>query len=495
MPPPVAAEQSAVPLCVDLDGTLIYTDLVWESLVRLLRHNPLYGFVVPFWLMAGRARLKEEIAKRVDVDPAALPYNEALLEYLRSERSAGRQIILATASDSRLARRVADHLGLFNETLASDGQTNLRGKNKGSRLVEKFGSKAFDYAGNSSVDLPVWEQSRMAIVVNGARGLETKAGKCTDVSRVFPSSHSLLGSLLQAIRPHQWVKNLIIFVPLVTAHKLQEMTLCLQAAVAFVAFNLGASGVYVMNDLVDLEADRHHPGKKQRPFASGALPISVGFIVIPILLCAAAVLAFMLNPGFAAVIGIYFLLTTSYSWRLKQVSLLDVFCLAALYTIRLVAGHEATGVRYSFWLLLFSMFIFLSLALVKRFQELSAARQQTRVDIKGRGYAASDLELVATLGASSGYLAVLVMALYVNSEDVLRLYRTPILLLLICPLLLFWISRVWLIAHRGQMHEDPIVFALKDRASYVIGFLALVVLWMATLDWHGAVLSTPALPR
>jgi 4-hydroxybenzoate polyprenyltransferase len=304
-----------------------------------------------------------------------------------------------------------------------------------------------------------------------------------------------LGSLVQAIRPHQWVKNLIIFVPLVTAHKLQEMTLCLQAAVAFVAFSLCASGVYVMNDLVDLEADRHHPGKKQRPFASGALPISVGFIVIPILLCAAAVLAFMLNPGFAAVVGIYFLLTTSYSWRLKQVSLLDVFCLAALYTIRLVAGHEATGVRYSFWLLLFSMFIFLSLALVKRFQELSAARQQTRVDIKGRGYAASDLELVATLGASSGYLAVLVMALYVNSEDVLRLYRTPILLLLICPLLLFWISRVWLIAHRGQMHEDPIVFALKDRASYVIGFLALVVLWMATLDWHGAVLSTPALPR
>jgi len=495
MLPPVATEHSTVPLCVDLDGTLINTDLVWESLVRLLRHNPLYAFLVPVWLLAGRARLKDEIAKRADIDPASLPYNQSLLEYLRSERRAGRQLILATASDSRLARRVADHLGLFNEVLASDGKTNLRGKNKGARLAERFGQRAFDYAGNSVVDLPVWQQSRQAIVVNGGAQLEARAGKCAPVSRVFPSPTSPLRALIQALRPHQWVKNLIILVPLVTSHKLREIPLTLKAFVAFIAFSLCASGVYILNDLLDLEADRHHPGKRQRPFACGALPISFGFILFPLLIAAGGILAVTLTWSFAAVVGIYLALTTTYSWRLKQVPLLDVFSLAALYTIRLVAGHEATGVAYSFWLLLFSMFIFLSLALVKRFQELVAARQQTRTDIKGRGYAASDLELVATLGSNSGYLAVLVMALYVNSQEVRVLYQNPMLLLLICPLLLFWISRIWMIAHRGQMHDDPIVFALKDPISYVIGALALAVLWMATLSWSNAFISTPALLR
>jgi len=275
-------------------------------------------------------------------------------------------------------------------------------------------------------------------------------------------------------------------VPLVTAHKLQDISLCAQAMVAFIAFSLCSSATYIFNDLFDLDADRHHPGKRGRPFASGEVPISAGFAAMPVLLALAAVLAFTLRSAFPIVLGVYIALTAAYTWRVKQISLLDVFWLAALYTIRLVAGHAATGVDYSFWLLLFSMFIFLSLALVKRFQELAAARQQTRADIKGRGYAASDLELVATLGSSSGYLAVLVMALYVNSQAVLNLYRNPMLLLLICPLLLFWISRVWMIAHRGQMHEDPIVFALKDRVSYVIGALTLAILWMATISWPGA---------
>ena len=490
MPSPVAADQSTVPLCVDLDGTLIFTDLVWESLVRLLRLNPLYALVVPIWLLGGRARLKQEIAKRVDVDPASLPYNQPLLDFLRTQREAGRPIILATASDVRLARRVADHVGLFDETLASDGQTNLRGRNKGDRLTERFGHRAFDYAGNSRVDLPVWQQARQAIVVGGGSHLAASAGKCADVSRVFPSPVSPANALVQAMRPHQWVKNFIIFVPLVTAHKLQEFSLFLQAVIAFVAFSLCSSAVYILNDLFDLEADRHHSVKRERPFASGALPISAGFLAFPLLLGMGAALAFKLPSSFLLVVALYVALTTSYSWRLKQISLLDVFCLASLYTIRLIAGHEATGVKYSFWLLLFSMFIFLSLALVKRFQELAAARQQTMVDIKGRGYSASDLELVATLGSNSGFLAVLVMALYVNSQDVLSLYRNPMLLLLICPLLLFWISRVWMIAHRGQMHEDPIVFALKDPVSYVIGALALALLWMATLSW-----SSAALPR
>ena len=260
---------------------------------------------------------------------------------------------------------------------------------------------------------------------------------------------------------------------------------CNSAISAFV-FSLCASGVYVLNDLLDVEADRRHATKRLRPFAGGDLPLPVGLAAFPLLLGASAVVGWKLSWGFAAALGTYVVLTTSYSWRLKQVALVDVFCLTGLYTIRLIAGHEATGILYSFWLLVFSMFIFLSLALMKRFLELKEARQSNKTDIKGRGYVPGDAELVASLGSSSGYLAVLVLALYVhshfvNSPEVTVHYQHPMLLLLICPVLLYWISRVWLIAHRGQMHDDPIVFALKDRVSYLAAALALVILWLATV--------------
>ncbi len=470
----------AVPLCVDLDGTVIRTDLVWESLVRLLRRNPLYLAVLPFWWLRGRAWLKRRIAERTRVDVATLPCHQSFLDFLRGERRQGRQVCLVTAADDRLAGAVAAHLGLFTEVLASDGHTNLRGKVKAARLVERFGEGGFDYAGNSSVDLPVWAWARQALIVNASPGLAARAAKRATVSRVFGSPNSWWRAAALALRPHQWVKNLILFVPLITSHQITRPALVLKALGAFAAFCLCASGVYVMNDLLDLEADRRHPGKCSRPFAAGALPIPAGLAAFPLLLAAGLFLAWRLAPSFAAVLGIYLVLTTSYSWRLKQVALLDVFCLAALYTIRLIGGHESTGVEYSFWLLVFSMFIFLSLALVKRFVELDTLRRQNQPALQGRGYVAGDAELVAALGSTSGYLAVLVLALYVNSKEVIVLYGRPMLLLLICPLLLYWISRVWLMAHRGQMHGDPIVFALKDRASYVVGLLTLVVLWMAT---------------
>jgi 4-hydroxybenzoate polyprenyltransferase/phosphoserine phosphatase len=473
-----------VPLCVDLDGTLLRTDMVWESLVQLLKRNPLYIFLVLGWLLRGRAYLKAQIAARVHMEVDALPYNQELIDFLRSEKRSGRTIVLATASDSRLAHRIAAHLQLFDEVLASDGKTNLRGKNKVSVLAERFGARNFDYAGNSSVDLPVWEQSRQAIVVSGKPGLAERARQRTEVSRIFGPDQRLLPALVQALRPHQWVKNLIVFVPLLTAHRLGESALVWQATLAFFAFSLCASGVYVLNDLFDLEADRHHPTKRLRPFAAGELPLFVGLAAFPVLLAISAILAWQLPWHFSAVLAVYVLLTTSYSLRVREIPLLDVFCLAALYTARLIGGHEATLVKYSFWLLLFSMFIFLSLALMKRFTELIAARRQNKADLKGRGYTADDLQLVATLGTSSGYLAVLVLALYVNSQELGqgldKLYQNPILLLLICPLLLYWVSRVWLLAHRGEMHDDPIVFALKDPASYVVGFLTLLILWLAS---------------
>jgi 4-hydroxybenzoate polyprenyltransferase len=487
--PAVAASVSekTVPLCVDLDGTLIKTDVLWESLMVLLKRNPLYLLAVPFWFLRGRAFLKKEIAERVELNPAWLPYHQPFLDYLRTERKKGRVVMLATASDEQLAKRIADHVGLFDEVLASDGKINMRGHNKGRALAERYGKKGFDYAGNSSVDLPVWSEARQGIVVNASEHLAERARRCTEVSQVFEGGRSKPHSLIRAMRPHQWVKNFIIFVPLLTSHNLANTGIMVSALFAFAAFCCCASGVYVLNDLLDLDADRQHDSKRRRPFASGELPLPYGLVSAPLMLALGAAIAWYLSAQFLAVLALYFVLTTSYSWRIKQVALLDVFFLAGLYTIRLVAGHVATGIKYSFWLLAFSMFIFLSLALVKRFTELKILRQQNRHDSKGRGYVASDLEMVAMLGIANGFLAVLVMALYVNSPEAQidhrtgkNLYEHAMVLLLVCPLLLFWISRVWLIAHRGQMHDDPIVFALKDRVSYLIGALTLGVVWLAT---------------
>jgi 4-hydroxybenzoate polyprenyltransferase len=465
---------------VDLDGTLIKSDVLWESLMLLLKRNPLWLFALPIWLLGGRAKMKKEIAARVELDPANLPYHEPFLQFLKTERANGRVLILATAADNRLAQSVAAHLGLFSEVFASDGSLNMRGHNKGHALAERFGVKGFDYAGNSTVDLPVWQEARQAIVVNADDNLTRRAGGLTQVGPVFNAPKSAAMALIRALRPHQWLKNSIIFVPLFTSHKFDDSSVIGSAIMAAIAFCLCASGVYVLNDLCDLEADRHHATKRFRPFASGELPLPVGFFAAPIILCLSAVAAIFISWNFAAVLALYFVLTTSYSWRIKQIVLLDVFFLAGLYTIRLIAGHAATGIAYSFWLLAFSMFIFLSLALVKRFTELKNLRDQNRRESKGRGYTTADLELVAMLGVASGFIAVLVMALYVHSADVEILYAYPNLLLLVCPLLLYWISRVWLLAHRGQLHDDPVIFALKDPSSYAVGALTLVVLWLAT---------------
>ena len=473
------SREARVPLCVDLDGTLIKTDLLWESLVRLLRHNPLWAFAVPFWWMRGRAFLKHQIAARITLDPAALPFNEQFVEFLRREKRSGRKLILATASDGKLAGPVARHVGLFDEVLGSDGRNNLRGANKLRTLTERFGERGFDYAGNSSVDLAVWSGTREALVVNANENLACRAAQLTKLGPTFPKSASTFRALIQTLRPHQWAKNLIVFVPLVTSHNLTFWPL-LAAGGAFVAFCLCASGVYVLNDLMDLDADRQHPTKRERPFAAGNLPLPVGLALFPMLLVCSGVIAWVVTPQLAALLAVYLVATTAYSWQLKRVALLDVFILAGLYTLRLIAGHVVTGIEYSAWLLVFSMFIFLSLALMKRFRELQGLRLQNKTDAHGRGYRASDLELVATLGLVSGSLAVLVLALYVNSDQVVKLYRHPVLLLLACPLMLFWISRVWLLTHRGQMHSDPVVFVLKDWASYAVGVLTLLVVWLAT---------------
>ncbi len=468
-----------LPLAVDMDGTLLRTDLMWEHLLQLLRDRPLALLAVPGWLRRGRAFFKQQLAARTQVDAATLPYNVEFLEWLREQKRAGRRLILATASDRRMAEPVAHQLGLFDELLASDGQTNLRDRAKRELLTRRFGERGFDYAGNSAVDLEVWAGARRAIVVNAPRRLVERAARCAELGRVFPPAASRLGALVRLVRPHQWIKNLLVFVPLVTAHRLSA-DVWLAAAGAAAALCLCASGVYVLNDLLDLEADRRHPNRRERPFAAGELPLALGPVLTALLLAGGFALGWQWGGWFAALLAGYVAAATAYSLWLKRLALVDVFVLAGLYTLRLAAGHVVTGIAWSAWLLVFAMFLFLSLALLKRFPELQQLRRNNQTRTAGRGYSVGDTELIATLGLMCGALAVLVMALYVNSEQVTRLYRHPTLLLAGCPLLLYWISRLWWLAHRGRMPADPVLFVLKDPSSYVIGALMLLIVWLAT---------------
>ena len=433
-----------------------------------------------FALLHGRTFFKQRLATRIQVDPTNVPYHLPFLDWLKQQKALGRTLVLATASDIEMARPVAKHVGLFEEVLASDGKTNLRNAAKRRALNGRFGERGYDYAGNSHDDLGVWPDAREAVVVNASESLAHRAAEKTRLGQTFLTSGSRLKSLLRALRPHQWIKNLILFVPVLTAHQLNNRTTLVHAGLAFVAFCLAASAVYLLNDLLDLDADRHHPTKRNRPFASGDLPLQYGLLGTPLLLIAALILAWTLSPAFLLVTAIYFFVATGYSWHLKLIALFDVLLLASLYTLRLVAGHAATGIAWSAWLMAFSMFIFLSLALMKRYQEIQTVREQSGHELKGRGYTAQHHFAVVILGIASGFAAVIVLGLYVNSAKVVELYARPKLLLLACPMLLAWICRVWWLTYRGKMHDDPTAFAFKDWGSYLLGALTLGVMWLAT---------------
>lgn len=475
---PYVAASVEPPLCVDLDQTLLRTDLLYESLFALLKRNPLFAFALPAWLLRGKAHLKHQIAARVEIDPATLPYNQPFLDFLNAQHECGRRLILATASNRRLAQPIADHLGLFQTVIASDARTNLSGDAKLEGLRSIIGKEEFDYAANARVDLAIWRHARRAILVNPESKVKGEANRILPVERVFEDRPRRTLTVLRAMRVHHWVKNLLIFVPLVATHALLDLNLLGQAALAFLAFGLCASSVYLLNDLLDLPADRRHPTKRLRPLASGTLPIREGILLIPALLASAVALALLLPPLFLGVLGAYYATTLAYSFRLKREPTLDVLVLAGLYTVRVIAGGAAIGVIPSFWLLAFSMFLFLSLAVVKRYAELLAADGGEPVE--GRDYRPADLAALSALGAASGLMAVLVLALYVNSEAVTVLYKRPELIWLLCPLLLYWMARVWLLTGRGEMHEDPVLFAIRDRVSHTLVLLAGIILWLAT---------------
>jgi 4-hydroxybenzoate polyprenyltransferase len=464
----IAVPSNLLPLVVDLDNTLVKTDLLIETLFCLLRQAPLSLFAVPDWLFKGRAHLKHETARRVQLDVAALPYCTALLQYLQIEHGKGRSIVLATASDERLARQVADHLKLFDSVLASDGKTNLSGERKREQLVCRFGERGFDYAANGACDLAVWSSARKAIVINPKPGLLRAVAGVTEVQCVFEDPSAGLTEYVNALRPQHWLKNLLVFVPVFAAHRIYEPVLMERAFLAFTAFCACASCGYLFNDLLDLSADRHHPRKCLRPFASGRLPLSYALIIGPGLVALGCVLAASVSRGLVTVLLLYFALTVIYSLYIKKVALLDVIVLAGLYTLRIMAGAVAVAIWPSEWLLAFSTFLFLSLALVKRYDELVAMRRVDGDQARARSYEIGDEELLASKGTASGYIAVLVLALYITSGAAKALYRKPEFMWFLCPLLLYWVGHMWLVAHRGQMIDDPFVFALRDRTSRVL---------------------------
>jgi 4-hydroxybenzoate polyprenyltransferase/phosphoserine phosphatase len=475
-----AMDVDAAPLVIDLDGTLVRTDLLHESVLKMVRRAPYLVFALPYWLMAGRAAFKRRVAEHVSPDYDSLPYDPEVLAWIREEREHGRRVVLCTASDSAYAEGVASHLGLFDEVFASDGTTNLSSGRKAALLVDRYGDHGFDYAGNSSADLEVWRDSRRAILVDTSASLGDVARRRFEVEREFAREVPLLSTWLRAMRPYQWLKNLLVFVPLAGAHQLNNPALLWQAMLAFLAFSLCASSVYIVNDLIDVESDRNHPRKRLRPFASGALAPAHGIVVAAVLLVAATAIATSVTPGFLFWLEAYFALTLAYTFDLKRRPLVDCVALGGLYTLRIVAGWSAVGLPASFWLLAFSLFLFLSLAFVKRYSELTAIIREGRAEAQGRGYVAFDLQLVQTMGVAAGFNAVLLMALYINGDTVLRLYRRPEVLWLAIPVVLYWISRMWMKAHRGDMQEDPLLYSLRDRYSLACVAICAVIAWAAS---------------
>jgi 4-hydroxybenzoate polyprenyltransferase/phosphoserine phosphatase len=464
-------------LCVDLDGTLVKSDTLFDGVFQFLRRRPLQFWRLPIWLLKSKAHLKTQVARAAPLDAVRLPYNSELLHFLQAKRREGREIYLATGADGPLAKRVAEHLGIFAGVLATDAANNLTRTRKLTRLKERFG--AFDYIGNSRADLPLLANAGEAMLANPTAGLRIAVRlRHIPVAHTFVDHRPFNRTLLKAVRLHQWAKNILLFVPLLLSHQLSGPALG-AAVAAFFCFSFMASANYLINDLLDVESDRRHPSKRFRPFASGDLSVAAGIGLAIALFAASIALLPLLPATFAFWLGTYIVVTAAYSFYLKRVAVIDVLVLSGLYTLRMLAGGAATGTEISHWLAGFSTFLFLSLAMVKRFSELENLRERGMAATHGRGYLVADLEQIRTFGTASGYAAVVVFMLYIARPDVTGLYRYAGRLWLLVPLLLYWITRIWLLASRGELDDDPVIFAIRDRMSILVGLGILVVAWLA----------------
>ena len=469
--------ESSLPLYVDLDGTLIKSDLMFESMLLLVKQNLLYFLLIPFWLLKGRANLKHQLAQRIEVPVERLPLNGEFLAWLQEQKNNGRALTLISASNQDSVSKVSEHFALFDAAIGSDATTNLKAGNK-LACIQEINVGGFAYAGNSSADLPIWSAAQQVVMVNCSDALVKRLGNPAILR--FDRTTSSLQKLWQAMRPHQWLKNLLIFVPLVLSHQLTQPGLLVLALIGFISFCLCASSVYLLNDMLDLNSDRLHHNKSSRPFASGELPLAVGFLAAPGILIAAFAVALLLPTDFITVLFIYWLLTSIYSFFLKRLFLLDVSTLALLYTLRIVAGAAAISVVTTNFLIAFSVFLFFGLAIVKRVTELTNLEGTEYSAVDGRAYTAQHTRILSLLGGASSLIAVLIFAFYINAPDTTRLYDSPTVLWLICPLLLFLLARIWQQALAGKLDEDPVLFAITDHVSQLITVLCGVLIWLAT---------------
>ena len=462
---------------VDLDGTLVRTDLFFESIIRLIKQNPLAIFQIFKWLLEGRSVAKEKLAKLVTINPEYLPYETELIDYLKEQKK-NKTIVLATASNQFYANSIANHIGIFDKVIASSKEINLKGKNKLVAIRKITGDDSYAYAGNSIADRPIWQNAHSNIFVNAPQKDIDNARLQGKVEKIIKSNSSILLAFIKEMRIHQWVKNLLIFVPLFTSHSYLETTSLLSATFAFLCFSLCASGVYFLNDMLDLDADRSHKTKQFRPLASGNLPLPFGMIgVVGFPIVALNIAWFTLPTTSFSIILFYYLVTNAYSFVLKRIPTLDVMTLAMLYTLRILAGSEAINVEISSWLLAFSVFVFVSLAYLKRYIEISTLFKSTE-KANERGYFTNDAESMFTLGVSNMTASVLILALYINNDEVTNLYKSPKILWALCWLMLYWGNRIWVAARRGDICDDPIIYAIKDKVSrwVGIGFLIVVIL-------------------
>jgi 4-hydroxybenzoate polyprenyltransferase/phosphoserine phosphatase len=471
------AGESVPPLVVDLDGTLIRSDLLVESFFAYLGAEPLRFLSLAMALRKGKAPLKAEIAHRVAIDPAHLPYDERVLSLIREARDKGGRVFLASASNERYVREVAEHLGLFDGWFASTDTENLSSSAKAKRLVQAFGEKGFDYIGNEKADLPVWSLANRSLAIGPSSSVRTSLKAIDPNALVLESQSGSWRAWVKLLRVHQWAKNALVFVPIFAAHRFDFGSMA-QAVTAAIAFSLAASTIYILNDLVDLDADRGHRSKRLRPLAAGVVSVWQAMIVAPVLLVAALAIGLLVSTTFVAVLLGYLALTTAYTFYLKRKMMVDVVTLASLYTLRVIGGAVAIGAVPSEWILAFSMFIFTSMALIKRYVELAAKVDGGLADPTNRNYRKSDLQVLGALAAASGFNAVTVFALYISSDTVHGLYRHPSALWLICPILLYWVGRALMMAERRLMDDDPIVFALKDWNS-LLSFALIGVIMIA----------------
>jgi 4-hydroxybenzoate polyprenyltransferase/phosphoserine phosphatase len=464
-----------IPLVVDLDGTLIRSDLLVESGFAYLGADPLRLPRLLQALQQGKASLKNLIARDTEIDPSTLPYDRNVLALIEAAKSEGRAVYVASASPARYVDAICRHLGVFDGWFSTDDATNLAGRAKADRLVAEFGRGGFDYIGDGSVDLPVWTVARRRIAVHPSQRTRRALAALDPEAEVLEAPGGALRAWRKLLRIQQWSKNALVFVAVVTAHHFDALSL-LQAACAFLAFSLAASSIYILNDLVDIGADRSHPTKKARPLAAGTVSLFHAIGASALLLVAALAVSLLLPWLFSGILLTYLVLTTAYTFSLKRKMVIDVVTLAALYTIRVLAGAAAISVPVSEWLLGFSILIFTALALIKRYIELAARLDADLPDPKNRNYQKTDLPIVAALAAAASFNAVTLFAIYISSDAVTRLYSHPAALWLICPVLMYWLSRALIMAHRRYIEDDPVAFALRDRNSLLAAVLIGIIL-------------------